>query len=142
MSNYIRNIKSSVEFDGDTVAFTMRPLKRVEFTELQPLFKTEGGEVVVECGMGEFIDIIQPIIVDALRTLSGLFIEGEEVIVSFANGEKVYKNQELFDEILNSAYFFELLPMIFSELVVQSIAIKDKQEEKKLEEKPKESSAA
>lgn len=141
MSNYIKTIRASVEFDGDTIELSMRPLKRVEFTEIQPLFKVSGDNVEVECGMGEFLSIIQPMVVEAIQTFSGLFIEGEEVIVSLTNGEKVYKNEALFNEVFNSAYFFELIPMIFSELVLKSIAIKDKQDEKKLEEMPSESLA-
>lgn len=142
MSNYIRNIRTSVEFDGDTIELMLRPLKRVEFTELQPLFKTQGGEVVVECSMTEFLGTVQPIITDCIQTFSGLFIEGEEVIVTLQDGKPVPKNKELFDEIFEASYFLELIPLIFTELVLGSVMGREKDVEKKSGETHSESSTA
>lgn len=124
MSKFTPTFSDTFEFDGDTITVVMHRLKRKHALKLAPHIKyDEQGEVSLSLSENlELLDMAVPIIKEHLKDLSGLTIEGEELVVE---GSKP-NNSALYEMVLEETYFITLLGELLSTLMEHSFVGEDK----------------
>ena len=126
MSNFTRSITKSYEFDKDLITVKMNRLSRINAQLIMPHVEKMSGDknkFSLDEAMS-FMNDASKVIQDSVKEINGLFVEGEEVKVG----------TELFDEVVGSTYFMNLLMEISNDLISESFLSKD--DEKKSEGQP------
>lgn len=132
MSSYTRTVKEVIEFDGDQLTVEFNRLKREQFMELQPYFKTgDSGEVVMELDdQKQYFKVVEQILPDVIVSINGFVVDGE--LCSCAPGD------DFFQEVITKIFFLHFTQEVLSKIVKASIL--DKTLEKKSKPMGKDSS--
>lgn len=117
MGNFTRTFSKTIEFDGDTISYTMKRLKRKKALDLAPYmtYDDDGNLKMTFEDQLKFVEVGATLLGDHLTEFSGLVVEGQEVQL----------NSTEFKEIFEEAYFMPLISELFNDLMSESFMDND-----------------
>lgn len=130
MGNFTKSVTNTYSFDGDQIQVTFRRLKRHEALQLTPYFSQEDGDTTMTFkDQMEMSSAVCDLFPDIILSLSGLYIDGKEVV--YKKGDK----DTDFDEFVSNAYFLTVHTELMTDILNDSFV--KESEEKKSEALPK-----
>lgn len=117
MGNFTRSLTHELEFDGDNIKITIKPLKRKDLLKLTPHVPTDQTN---QEQLFKFVEAAAPILPDYIESIEG---------IKDANGEDVP-----LEHIIEDVYFIQVASQILGWLF-DTCAV-GKEQEKNLEKSP------